>query len=70
MADPAAMSIPRSTILRPRSVQFCFMTDEMTMGASWLSTIAFMRSVPAIAMSASLPASDMATRKKENENKE
>mmetsp|Transcript_16141 Transcript_16141/g.32150 ORF Transcript_16141/g.32150 Transcript_16141/m.32150 type:complete len:280 (+) Transcript_16141:1103-1942(+) len=48
MAEPAAMSMPFSTILLPLSVQFCFIMLEMTIGASWLSTMAFMRSPPAM----------------------
>mmetsp|Transcript_14305 Transcript_14305/g.31358 ORF Transcript_14305/g.31358 Transcript_14305/m.31358 type:complete len:317 (+) Transcript_14305:1203-2153(+) len=61
MAEPAATSMPHSTMRRPRSVQFCFMTEEMTMGASWLSTMAFMTSPPAMVMRPSLPAFAMAS---------
>ena len=53
---PPRMSIPSCTTRRPRSVQLCFMIDDSTIGASWLSTIAFMSSPPARTMYASRPA--------------
>mmetsp|Transcript_9859 Transcript_9859/g.40075 ORF Transcript_9859/g.40075 Transcript_9859/m.40075 type:complete len:205 (+) Transcript_9859:224-838(+) len=49
MPDPARTSMPALIMTRPRSVTFCFMIDDSTMGASWLSTTAFMNSVEATA---------------------
>mmetsp|Transcript_14401 Transcript_14401/g.25111 ORF Transcript_14401/g.25111 Transcript_14401/m.25111 type:complete len:207 (-) Transcript_14401:161-781(-) len=52
---PPMMSMPSMMILRPRSVTDCFMMDESTMGASWLSMMAFIRSVDATVMRPCVP---------------
>eukprot|EP00965_Chrysotila_dentata_P085144 2808903-Pleurochrysis_carterae.AAC.1 len=56
MPAPPRMSMPSCTTRRPRSVQLCFMMDESTMGASWLSTMAFISSTPAMVAYDSRPA--------------
>ena len=48
--------MPSVTMRRPRSVHDCFMIDQSTIGASWLSMIAFVSSVPARTMYDSRPA--------------
>jgi hypothetical protein len=47
MPAPASTSMPLSRTRRPRSVQDCFMMDESTIGASWLSMTALVSSVAA-----------------------
>ena len=48
-------SIASTAIARARSVVLCFMIDESTIGASWLSTMAFMSSAPLTHTSACAP---------------
>mmetsp|Transcript_18478 Transcript_18478/g.60462 ORF Transcript_18478/g.60462 Transcript_18478/m.60462 type:complete len:246 (-) Transcript_18478:785-1522(-) len=55
MPAPPRMSIPSCTTLRPRSVHVCFMMDDSTIGASWLSMMALVSSTPAITAYASRP---------------
>mmetsp|Transcript_18778 Transcript_18778/g.46979 ORF Transcript_18778/g.46979 Transcript_18778/m.46979 type:complete len:203 (+) Transcript_18778:173-781(+) len=47
MPAPPTMSIPSVITRRPRSVHDCFMIEERTIGASWLSMMALVSSVPA-----------------------